>query len=194
MSTLAILPTSEGWAGGALDYGDPAGGGSVPFPIGEIYPEEMHVTPLRAQVATMSPTTFRAQVQNRGGAVYRLSLRIGDMGPALAARIVPLIQMLASGRNLMSLDIDPWCPGVTPLPGTRLFRVIEGQPGWQSHGGVVFGAHIEAIETLESGVASDLITAALPWWEGGALGYSLPTQENVSPNQSGWEGANDSAA
>lgn len=216
MSTLAILPTDTGWAGDALDYGNQqgaavsadssgwegdsldygaaAGGGSVPFPIDDIFPEEVRLIPLRAQAATRSPTTFITQVQDRGGAAWHLSMRLGDMDAELAALVIPILQTLAAQRNVLALDIDRWCPGVSPAPGVRLFRVTGARLGWQSQGGVVFGARIEALETESSGAASDIITPALSWWEGGDLDYSLPTQNNILPGLPSWEGANDSAA
>lgn len=121
---------------------------ATPFP--DVWPEDVEVIFARAQVATISPSSFQSQVQDRGGEQIRISIDMGEMNRDEAELMCAFLAGLAGMSGTFDFDLDPWCPGVSPAPGTREFRLASPDVGWGSKGSVVFTMKLSAVEVLSS--------------------------------------------
>jgi hypothetical protein len=121
---------------------------ALAFP--NVWPESVDVIPVRAQVATISPSSFHTQVQDRGGEQYRITINMGDMNRDEATLMCAFIHALNGMSGTFDFDLDPWCPGVSPAPGTREFRLASPDIGWGSRGSVVFTLQFAAMEVVSS--------------------------------------------
>jgi len=117
---------------------------ALTFP--DVWPSTVEVIKARAQIATVSPTSYAAQVQDRGGRQYRLVIRFDRVGRTKSALLCAFLAALDGMSDTFVFDLDPWCPGESPAPGLREFRVNTGATGWTSRGAVEFGFQIAAYE------------------------------------------------
>jgi hypothetical protein len=121
---------------------------ALAFP--NVWPSSVEVVKARAQVATVSPTSFGAQVQDRGGRQYRIVIRFDRVGRTKAALLCAFVAALDGMADTFLFDLDPWCPGESPAPGVREFRVVAGATGWTSRGAVEFSYQIAAYEEVSA--------------------------------------------
>lgn len=192
MSSLVILPTSNGWEGDGLDYSDAKAGGIQGFP--DLLPAQVFLVPERDQMLPRSPMTLAQQARDGGEHGWRIIVRMQPMEAAAAAVFVDFAHQLEGSFGMFTLDLDPHLPGWVPLQGVRVFRCTAAvQPGWESTLGVVWDARLEAREVIGEQVAqSDVVNASRPGWEGGALDYEDDfEQANVTALSAGWEGGRD---
>jgi hypothetical protein len=182
---------ADGWQGGALDYRDLSAGASRELPD-RLYVHEATYNHRRAQVATISPATYSAQVQDRGGRGWQISLAWDGLTGAAAAELVEFLAFVAVPGHTFTMSLDRVSPGAPA--GIVLFGCLQVDPGWESRAGVAFGASLEAVEMVGGVVAESIVVkASTPGWQGGALDYAAAEQVDVTADASGWDGANDSS-
>jgi hypothetical protein len=119
---------------------------ATPFPA--VTPASVEVIPLRSQVATIAPGSFATQVQDRGGFQYRITVRFEKLDRTAAALVCDFVDTLAGMSGTFDFDLDPWCPGISPAPGTREFRLATPNVGWTGRGAVEFACQFSASEDV----------------------------------------------
>jgi hypothetical protein len=112
-----------------------------------IFPENVHV--LRHTVAAIaeSPFTLVQQVYQWPGARWEIEVTLQAMAPAEAGQWTQFFFDLKGKVGTFNFDLTPHCPGLSPAPGTHVFRLIE-DPGWDSRLAVDFGFTFRAVEAL----------------------------------------------
>lgn len=119
---------------------------AIPFPT--ITPSAVEVVPYAAQVASRSPSSLQAQVQDRGGRQYRIVVRFERMDRTAAGLVCAFLAALDGMAGTFELDLTPHCPGVSPAPGVREFRLAGSDVGWTSKGCVEFACQFAAQEEV----------------------------------------------
>lgn len=118
------------------------------YPFPDEVPHKVEVERIAAQRITRSPYSFRPQVVDRGGRVFRLVIEFQPLDATYAAAVGAWLRNLDGMANTFTMDLDPYCPGWSPAPGVRTFRLAEPRTGWTSTLSVRFDARIEAMEDI----------------------------------------------
>jgi hypothetical protein len=118
------------------------------FPFPAELPAKIEVEYIAAQRITRSPYSFRPQVIDRGGRVFRIVIEFQELSQTKAEAVGAWLRNLDCMANTFTLDLNPHCPGWDPAPGTRTFRLAEPKAGWASYMRVKFVARIEAYEDV----------------------------------------------
>jgi hypothetical protein len=116
---------------------------AIAFPA--VHPTSVEVVPFRSQIASQSPSSLISQVEDRGGFQYRIAIRFDDMDQTAAALVCAFIASLQGMRYAFDFDLDLWCPGITPAPGVKQFKLSSPNTGWTSKGGVSFSCQFSAV-------------------------------------------------
>jgi hypothetical protein len=119
---------------------------ATPFPA--VTPASVDISRIRAQTASLSPSSFVSQVQDRGGAAWRITVRFEKLDREAAALVCAFIATLDGMAGTFDFDLDPWAPGVSPAPGVREFRLGSADVGWTSRGCVEFSCQFSAQEEV----------------------------------------------
>lgn len=103
------------------------------FPSG-VYIDEVKVRRVHAQVRFDNPVTLEDQVQHRGPRRFEIDVTLQPMSRADAhnTQFAQFIDDLTAGFGTFTFNLDPWCVGMSPLPGTRTFRLATNDPGWSA--------------------------------------------------------------
>lgn len=116
------------------------------FPSG--LPARVEVSRAAAQRIGRSSYTLSGGVADLGGRLLRVVIEWQPMHVAVAGPVIGFIRNLDGMANRFYIDLDPYCPGWDPLPGTRYFRLSEPQGSHVVTLQTIFEARIEAIEDI----------------------------------------------
>jgi hypothetical protein len=117
------------------------------FPATE-WPEEIEVRRLAAQISTRAPASFAEQVYDHGGRAWNIAVKLQRLDRARAGVILAWLTALDGMAETFTLDLDPWCPGVSPAPGSKEFRLVSSTVQWRAQGGVAWEIQFDAQETI----------------------------------------------
>ena len=113
-----------------------------------VAPESVKVKKVWAAARFPNPLDFTDEVQLRNAARYELDITIQSMNAALAQQFTQFFENLQGGFGYFAFNLNPYCPGISPAPGTRNFRLATNDHGWDSKYAVQFGFQFVAIERL----------------------------------------------
>lgn len=117
----------------------------VAFPT-EPWPERVHVRPDYATAQFDNPLTKTVEVQTLGPWRWAIDVHMQPMRREEAAVFAPFILALEGGGEVFGFDLTPWCPGVSPPPGTHYFRLAAPDTGWDAEMAVLYGFAFSALE------------------------------------------------
>lgn len=95
-----------------------------------------------------NPVQLSTQVQLRSAKRYEIDVTLPKMPADDAANWGAFLDGLQGGFGTFSLNLTPHCPGVSPAPGTRHFRLATDKHGWDSQLATEFGFAFTAIEDV----------------------------------------------
>lgn len=119
---------------------------SLSFPA---YPQPKRIFVRRRTAAGVStaPTSFKTQVYQHGNnARWEIDVVIQKCTAAEAAAWCAFFYGLKGRVETFTLDLNPWCPGVSPAPGTVTFRLANPDPGWDAEHATLFDFTFSAYE------------------------------------------------
>ena len=116
------------------------------FPT-NVYPENVHVRRRTVAAVAESPFTLTQQVYQFPGKRWEIEVTIQPMIAAEAALWTQFFYDLQGKVGTFYFDLTPHCPGLSPAPGSKIFRLIE-DPGWDSRFTTEFGFTFKAVEAL----------------------------------------------
>lgn len=105
---------------------------SYPLTFPTLLPESVDVVSLAAQSASRSPTSFDPQIYDWLGRAFKIVVTIQMADATDAAIWGAFFRDLDGLTGTFAFDLDPWCPGWSPAPGTRIFRLISPDQSWRS--------------------------------------------------------------
>jgi hypothetical protein len=114
------------------------------FPT-NVFPENVHVIRRIAAAIAESPFTFQQQVYQFPGKRWEIEVTLQPMSAGLAALWTQFFYDLEGKVGTFYFDLTPHCPGLSPAPGSKTFRLVE-DPGWNSRLAVDFGFTFRAFE------------------------------------------------
>jgi hypothetical protein len=120
---------------------------SVAFPT-SVYPERVEVTPVDAVAQFDNPVDLSTEVQALGGQRFEITIRMQLMSAADAAAFGAFLQAVRGGLATFTFDLTPWCPGWSPAPGVRTFRLADPNTAFDGKLAVEFGFTFHAIEDI----------------------------------------------
>jgi hypothetical protein len=107
----------------------------MPYPLAfptSVHPERVFVRPRWSNAAFDNPITLQPQVQRMQGQRFDIEITMQQMPAADAALFAPFIYGLQGIYGTFTFDLTPWCPGLSPAPGERVFRLATNDHGWDS--------------------------------------------------------------
>ena len=117
------------------------------FPI-SVAPDTVKVKKVWASTRFDNPVQLSSQVQLRSGMRYEIDVTMQKMGAELAAEFTQFLENLQGGFGTFNFDLDPWCPGLSPAPGVRVFRLAANEHGWDARMAVEFSFSFVAVEVV----------------------------------------------
>jgi hypothetical protein len=121
---------------------------TYPLAFPSIHPASVKATRRRVQSVAQSPFTLQRQVFDWGATRWDVTIIMQRMTKDEAQTFGAFLDDLNGMVGTFTLDLDPWCPGLTVPPGVRTFRLSSPDVVWDSELAVKWGFQIEAVENL----------------------------------------------
>jgi hypothetical protein len=106
---------------------------------------------VRRRVAASAPEsvfTFQQRVQQFSGKRWEIEVTLQPM-PADKAGVWTQFFYDLDGRvGTFAFNLTPHCPGLSPAPGVKNFRLLDPDPGWDSELAREFSFSFRAVEAL----------------------------------------------
>lgn len=119
----------------------------IAFPSKPI-PAEVKVR-RRSVVARFDNTyTLQQQVQLFPATRWEIEVTLQRMTSADAEEWTRFMTDLQGGYGTFSFNLTPYCPGMSPAPGVKTFRLAANDPGWTTQFGMTYDFTFAAIEAL----------------------------------------------
>jgi hypothetical protein len=109
-------------------------------------PSEVFVRRRTSAGVSTSPTSFVTQAYQHPGGRWEIDVTIQECNAAEAAAWTQFLHDLYGRAGTFNLNLNPYCPGLSPAPGTVTFRLANPDPGWRSKLAVLFGFTFSAYE------------------------------------------------
>jgi len=117
------------------------------FPT-NVAPQNVQVTRRTAAAVSTSPTSYKQQVYKHPGKRWQIDVTLQPMPADFAAAWTQFFYDLDGQAGTFSLNLNPYCPGLTPAPGVVTFRPADPELGWSSELATTFGFTFRAVEDL----------------------------------------------
>ncbi len=117
------------------------------FPT-NVFPDNVRVRRRTAAGVAESPLTYQQQVYQFPGARWEIDVTLQPMAAAEAALWTQFFFDLQGRVGTFTMNLTPHCPGLSPAPGSKTFRLADGAPAWDSKLAVQFGFMFSATEAL----------------------------------------------
>ena len=117
------------------------------FPT-NVAPSQIDVKKVWATCRFDNPVDLSSEVQLRNGRRYELDITLQQMNKVLAEVWTQFFEDLQGGFGYFALDMDPLCPGLTPAPGVRNFRLATNEHGWSAKFATEFDFKFTAVERV----------------------------------------------
>lgn len=107
----------------------------MPYPLAfpsSVWPERVVVRPRWANAAFDNPVTLQPQVQRLQAQRFDIDITMQLMPVEQAAQFAAFLYGLQGSYGTFTFDLTPWCPGLSPAPGSRTFRLSTNDAGWDS--------------------------------------------------------------
>lgn len=94
--------------------------------------------------------TFQAQAQESPGARWCIDVTLQPfrVDETEVAAMTQFFVDLHGSYGTFNFDLTPHCPGVSPAPGTRAFRLVNNDPGWDVKLATTVGFSFSAVEVI----------------------------------------------
>lgn len=113
-----------------------------------IAPHRVRVTRRTAAAVVESPFTYQQQVYQHPGARWEIECSFEPMSRADAASFTQFVYDLQGRVGTFAFNLTPHCPGISPAPGVKNFRLAEPSVGWDAELATSFGFSFRAVEAL----------------------------------------------
>lgn len=117
------------------------------FPT-NVYPASVRVRRRTAAGVAESPFTYTQQVYQFSGVRWEIDVTLPTVPLSMAGPWTQFFYDLQGRVGFFAFNLDPHCPGLTPAPGVKNFRLTDPDPGWDSGYSVEFGFSFRATEVL----------------------------------------------
>ncbi len=111
-------------------------------------PTKVRIRRRTAAAVAESPFTYQQQVYQHAGARWEIDVQVDPMDRPAAAQWTQFFYDLQGRVGTFSFSLTPHCPGLSPDPGTKTFRLADNDVGWDSDLAVAFGFTFRAVEVL----------------------------------------------
>jgi hypothetical protein len=101
-----------------------------------------------ANQAISSAMAGKRQVHDWNASAWELSITMQRMDAEDAAVFGAWLESLNGIAGTFTFDLTPWCPGVTPAPGSRTFALAEPVASWEVEKRVIWTFQIDAMEVV----------------------------------------------
>ena len=112
-----------------------------------VFPATVHVRRHNVVAVGESPFTLTQQVYQFPGKRWEIEVTLQPMDGASAALWTQFFYDLNGRAGTFQMGMNPHCPGLSPAPGTKTFR-LDADPEWDSRIAVDFGFSFKASEVL----------------------------------------------
>lgn len=117
------------------------------FPT-NIHPDTVRVRRRTAAGVASSPFTFQQQVYQHPGVRWEIDVTMQVMNATDAPSFTQFLYDLQGQVGTFQFNLTPHCPGLSPAPGTKNFRLADPDPGWDSKLAREFSFTFRAVEAL----------------------------------------------
>ena len=121
---------------------------TYPLAFPSLHPAKVKAMHRRIQSVTQSPFSLKRQVFDWGAARWEISITMQVMPAVDAAVFGAFLENLNGLVGTFSFDLTPWCPGVSPAPGSRTFRLSNPSQSWDSDMASTWNFQIDAVEDV----------------------------------------------
>jgi hypothetical protein len=125
----------------------------MPYPLdfpSSVWPERVVVRPRWANATFDNPITLQPQVQRLQAHRFDIDIKMQLMPAELAGEFAAFIYALQGSYGTFNFDLTPWCPGISPPPGQRVFRLATNDHGWDGELARSFNFTFSALEVIGS--------------------------------------------
>lgn len=114
------------------------------------YPVPLKVRVRRRTAAAVaeSPTTFKQQIYQHPGARWEIDVTIQKCTAEEAQVWTQFFYDLQGVVGTFNFNLTPYCPGLTPAPGSTRFRLSEAETGWDSELACLYDFSFRAVQDL----------------------------------------------
>lgn len=113
-----------------------------------VHPKNVNPRYVTAGAHFDNPVNLTTEVQLLGAARWEIDIEMQPMSATEAADFGAFIQAHAGGATTFTFDLTPHCPGWSPAPGTKNFRLAGPDIGWDAALAREFGFRFTAIEDI----------------------------------------------
>ncbi len=117
------------------------------FPT-NVAPQRVRVSRRTAAAVVESPTSLKLQVYQHPGKRWEIEVTLPPMPRDLAAAWTQFFYDCEGPVNTFAVNLDAFCPGLSPAPGSVTFRLAEPVVGWDSELALTFGFSFRAVQAL----------------------------------------------
>lgn len=110
------------------------------------FPKRVRVRKQYAQAMTQSPTTFTQQIYKHPGKRFVIEVTIQKCTSSEAEIWTAFFDGLEGMEGTFALNLNPYCPGMSPAPGTLNFRLNEPEIGWDTEFATLFDFTFTAVQ------------------------------------------------
>lgn len=121
---------------------------TYPLAFPAIHPKHVKAELRRVQAATQSAFTLTQQVFDWRAKRWEISITMQTMDVEDAEAVGAFLHDLNGMVGTFMFDLTPWCPGVSPAPGVRVFRLSNPKQAWDSEKAVTWESQIDAVEAV----------------------------------------------
>jgi hypothetical protein len=122
---------------------------AYPLEFPTVHIAEVKVRRVHAQARFPNPLTLKDQVQRRGPKRWEIDVTLQPMSRKHAheSEFAQFLEDLEAGYGTFNFNLDPWCLGLDPMPGIKVFRLASNEHGWSASVAEV-GFSFTAVEVL----------------------------------------------
>lgn len=94
--------------------------------------------------------TFQDQAQESPGARWCVDVTFQQyrLDESQVALLTQFLFDLHGSAGTFEFDLTPYCPGISPAPGVRIFRLTNNDPGWDIRKRTVCDFSFSAVEVV----------------------------------------------
>jgi hypothetical protein len=95
-----------------------------------------------------SPFTLEEQVYAHPGKAWMISLEIRPMRTSEAGGWIQFLYDINGREGTFNFNLTPHCPGLSPAPGVKVFRLNDNNQGWDKDIMKHYGFSLSATEVV----------------------------------------------